>query len=136
MVLPYGPELLRLYMGIKVFLTTVPLYLGDILGLISSENNKRIPRGGIEEDHLRLLKASTSTLLLPQIFLSLILELRIYRGNFSVKSVHIFIDDSMLPKEEVSTRWVKCIPIKARQILSKVARWRELEYLDIRSYGE
>ncbi|GJW10803.1 integrase, catalytic region, zinc finger, CCHC-type containing protein [Tanacetum coccineum] len=107
-------------------------------------------------------------------------------GEFSVKFVRIFIDDLMLPKEEVSTRWVKCIPIKvniyawkvyldklptrlnlslrgidisfilcplcctavestshilfscylARQILSKVARWWELEYLDIRSYGE
>ncbi|GKC33123.1 RNA-directed DNA polymerase, eukaryota, reverse transcriptase zinc-binding domain protein [Tanacetum coccineum] len=116
---------------------------------------RRTPRGGIEEDQL-------------------------------LKSVRIFIDDLMLPKEEVSTRWVKCIPIKvnifawkvyleklptrlnlslrgidissilcplcctameftshilfscylARQILSKVARWWELEYLDIHSYGE
>ncbi|GJR32954.1 RNA-directed DNA polymerase, eukaryota [Tanacetum coccineum] len=146
---------------------------------------RRTPRGGIEEDHLRLLKASTSTLLLPQITDRWIWSLESSR-DFSVKSVHIFIDDSMLPKEEVSTRWVKCIPIKvnifawkvyfdklttrlnlslrgidissiicplcstvvestshllfscylAHQILSKVARWWELEYLDIRSYGE
>ncbi|GJV30309.1 RNA-directed DNA polymerase, eukaryota [Tanacetum coccineum] len=33
-------------------------------------------------------------------------------GDFSVKSTREFIDDSMLPKTDVPTRWVKSIPIK------------------------
>ncbi|GJS69769.1 RNA-directed DNA polymerase, eukaryota, partial [Tanacetum coccineum] len=33
-------------------------------------------------------------------------------GDFSVKSIREFIDDSMLPKMDVPTRWVKSIPIK------------------------
>ncbi|GJS43787.1 RNA-directed DNA polymerase, eukaryota [Tanacetum coccineum] len=33
-------------------------------------------------------------------------------NDFSVKSTREFIDDSMLPKTDVPTRWVKSIPIK------------------------
>ncbi|GJU06637.1 RNA-directed DNA polymerase, eukaryota [Tanacetum coccineum] len=33
-------------------------------------------------------------------------------GEFSVKSVYKLIDDLILPKEEVTTRWVKVMPIK------------------------
>ncbi|GJS93266.1 RNA-directed DNA polymerase, eukaryota [Tanacetum coccineum] len=33
-------------------------------------------------------------------------------GDLSVKLTHEFIDDSMLPKTDVPTRWVKSIPIK------------------------
>ncbi|GJT07809.1 RNA-directed DNA polymerase, eukaryota [Tanacetum coccineum] len=33
-------------------------------------------------------------------------------GDFSVKSLREFIDDSMLPKTDVPTRWIKSIPIK------------------------
>ncbi|GJW81942.1 RNA-directed DNA polymerase, eukaryota [Tanacetum coccineum] len=32
--------------------------------------------------------------------------------EFFVKSVHHVIDDLILPKEEVATRWVKVMPIK------------------------
>nr|GEY74127.1 RNA-directed DNA polymerase, eukaryota, reverse transcriptase zinc-binding domain protein [Tanacetum cinerariifolium] len=69
----------------------------------SFEFIRRTPRGGIEEDHLHLLRSSTSTLLLPQITACWIWSLE-SSGDFSVQSVRIFIDDSMLPKEEVSTR--------------------------------
>ncbi|GKC42205.1 RNA-directed DNA polymerase, eukaryota [Tanacetum coccineum] len=34
------------------------------------------------------------------------------KGEFSVKSVRQLIDDSILSKEEVTTMWVKVIPIK------------------------
>ncbi|GKB98541.1 hypothetical protein Tco_0984678, partial [Tanacetum coccineum] len=33
-------------------------------------------------------------------------------GEFSVKYVRHLIDDLILPKEEVTTRWVKVMPIK------------------------
>ncbi|GJQ99637.1 hypothetical protein Tco_0522622 [Tanacetum coccineum] len=33
-------------------------------------------------------------------------------GEFSVKSVHSHIDDTLLPKEDVRTRWVNVVPIK------------------------
>ncbi|GKB05231.1 RNA-directed DNA polymerase, eukaryota, partial [Tanacetum coccineum] len=33
-------------------------------------------------------------------------------GDFSVKSARSFIDDSLLPKADVPTRWVKVVPIK------------------------
>ncbi|GJU26011.1 RNA-directed DNA polymerase, eukaryota [Tanacetum coccineum] len=33
-------------------------------------------------------------------------------GEFSVKSVRKYIDDILLPKEPVQTRWVKVVPIK------------------------
>nr|GEW27112.1 hypothetical protein [Tanacetum cinerariifolium] len=34
------------------------------------------------------------------------------KGEFSMKSVRFFIDDSLLPKADVPTRWVKAMPIK------------------------
>ena len=33
-------------------------------------------------------------------------------GEFSVNSVRSFIDDTLFPKEDVHTRWVKVVPIK------------------------
>ncbi|GJT08236.1 RNA-directed DNA polymerase, eukaryota [Tanacetum coccineum] len=33
-------------------------------------------------------------------------------GDFSVKSARVFIDDSLLPKSDTSTRWVNVVPIK------------------------
>ncbi|GJT80314.1 RNA-directed DNA polymerase, eukaryota [Tanacetum coccineum] len=33
-------------------------------------------------------------------------------GDFSVKSARVFIDDSLLPKLDTSTRWVNVVPIK------------------------
>ncbi|GKC80994.1 hypothetical protein Tco_1136711 [Tanacetum coccineum] len=47
---------------------------------------RRVPRCGIKEDQSS--------------------------GDFSVKSARSFIDDSLLPKADVPTRWVKVVPIK------------------------
>ncbi|GKE26031.1 RNA-directed DNA polymerase, eukaryota [Tanacetum coccineum] len=71
---------------------------------------RRPPRGGIEEDHLRLLGDIISS-----IGLSYSNDRWIWRldssGDFSVKSAHCSIDDSFLPKEEVSIRRIDSIPI-------------------------
>lgn len=70
---------------------------------------RRPPRGGIEEEQLKLIVDSMSSIVLPQIS-------DIWRldssGEFSVKSARCFIDDSLLPKVGVPTRWVKAISIK------------------------
>ncbi|GKD24369.1 hypothetical protein Tco_1230583 [Tanacetum coccineum] len=78
-------------------------------------------------------------------------------GEFSVKTARDFIDDLMLPKECTVTRWLKYIPnimcpicnssmestnhlffscTLAKDLLKKVTRWWELEYVDIHSYGD
>ncbi|GKF26055.1 hypothetical protein Tco_0081949 [Tanacetum coccineum] len=64
---------------------------------------KRTPRGGIEEEQLQLLVASTYSIVLPQSSDRWVWRLD-SSGDFSVKSVCCFIDDSFLPKEEVPTR--------------------------------
>ncbi|GKC60412.1 hypothetical protein Tco_1088010 [Tanacetum coccineum] len=74
--------------------------------------------------------------------------------EFSVKSVRQLIGDSILPKEEVSTRWVKVMLIKinvfswrvrldklhTRLNLSlrgkKLMRWYELGDIDLASNGD
>ncbi|GKB32627.1 RNA-directed DNA polymerase, eukaryota, partial [Tanacetum coccineum] len=72
---------------------------------------RRSPRSGIEEEQLLLLISNTSSVILPNISdrWSWLLD---PSGDFSVKSTREFIDDSMLPKTDVPTRWVKSIPIK------------------------
>ncbi|GJV76417.1 RNA-directed DNA polymerase, eukaryota [Tanacetum coccineum] len=72
---------------------------------------RRSPQSGIEEEQLLLLISNTSSVILPNISdrWSWLLD---PSGDFSVKSTREFIDDSMLPKTDVPTRWVKSIPIK------------------------
>ncbi|GKD05052.1 RNA-directed DNA polymerase, eukaryota, reverse transcriptase zinc-binding domain protein, partial [Tanacetum coccineum] len=72
---------------------------------------RRSLRSGIEEEQLLLLIPNTSSVILPNISdrRSWLLD---PSGDFSVKSTREFIDDSMLPKTDVPTRWVKSIPIK------------------------
>ncbi|GKF85538.1 RNA-directed DNA polymerase, eukaryota, partial [Tanacetum coccineum] len=78
-----------------------------------------IPRGGIEEEQLRLLVDSISSVVLSQSSDRWVWRLD-SSGDFSVKSARPFIDDSFLPKEEVPTRWVKFIPIKVNILAWKV----------------
>ncbi|GJR38028.1 RNA-directed DNA polymerase, eukaryota, reverse transcriptase zinc-binding domain protein [Tanacetum coccineum] len=72
---------------------------------------RRPPRGGIEEEQLKLLVESTSSIVLPQISDRWIWRLD-SSGEFLVKSARCFIDDSLLPNAGVPTRWVNVIPIK------------------------
>ncbi|GJQ88945.1 RNA-directed DNA polymerase, eukaryota, partial [Tanacetum coccineum] len=77
----------------------------------SGSSFRRSPRSSIEEAKLLLLISNTSSVILPNISdrWSWLLD---PSGDFSVKSTREFIDDSMLPKTDVPTRWVKSIPIK------------------------
>nr|GEV00858.1 RNA-directed DNA polymerase, eukaryota [Tanacetum cinerariifolium] len=52
---------------------------------------------------------------------------------FFVKSTRCYIDDSFLPKVEVSTRWIVSIPIK---LMRKVTRWWEVEFHNFHSYSD
>ncbi|GKC13769.1 RNA-directed DNA polymerase, eukaryota, partial [Tanacetum coccineum] len=76
------------------------------------------PRSGIGEGQLLLLISNTSSVILPNISdrWSWLLD---PSGDFSIKSTREFIDDSMLSKTDVPTRWVKSIPIKI-----KIFAWR------------
>ncbi|GKF47725.1 hypothetical protein Tco_0137527, partial [Tanacetum coccineum] len=77
-------------------------------------------RSGIEEEQLLLLISNTSSVILPNISdkWSWLLDLS---GDFSVKLTREFIDDSMLPKTDVPTRWVKSIPIKINIFVWRVS---------------
>ncbi|GJY98272.1 RNA-directed DNA polymerase, eukaryota [Tanacetum coccineum] len=85
--------------------------------LISSFS--RSPRGGIEDDQLRLLEGTISPVLLSQSSDRWIWRLD-SSGEFSVKSARNYIDDSFLPKSEAPTRWIGSIPIKVNIFAWKV----------------
>ena len=72
---------------------------------------RRPPRGGIEEEQLHLLCDSTSSIILPRSNDRWIWGLE-SSGDYSVKSARSFIDDFLLPKMGVPTRWTNVIPIK------------------------
>ncbi|GKB19423.1 RNA-directed DNA polymerase, eukaryota [Tanacetum coccineum] len=72
---------------------------------------RRPPRGGAEEEQLGFLLSRMDGLILTNIPDRWVWSLEA-TCEFSVKSVRQLIDDSILPKEEVATRWVKVMPIK------------------------
>nr|GEV63136.1 ribonuclease H-like domain-containing protein [Tanacetum cinerariifolium] len=72
---------------------------------------RRPPRGGAEEEQLGFLLFGMDGLILtntPDRWVWLLKA----TSEYSVKSVCQLIDDSIIPKEEVTTRWVKDMPIK------------------------
>nr|GEY02348.1 RNA-directed DNA polymerase, eukaryota [Tanacetum cinerariifolium] len=69
------------------------------------------PRIGIDEEHLLLLISNTSSVMLPNTSERWSGQLGSL-GIFLVKSAREFINDSLLPKSVVPTRWVKCISVK------------------------
>ncbi|GJV52307.1 RNA-directed DNA polymerase, eukaryota [Tanacetum coccineum] len=71
---------------------------------------RRIPKGGIEEEQQRSLQARIEGIILAPMLDRWIWSYE-SSGEFSVKSARSFIDDSLLPKEDVPTRWVNVIPI-------------------------
>ncbi|GJU86138.1 hypothetical protein Tco_1293684 [Tanacetum coccineum] len=72
---------------------------------------RRVPKGGVEEEHQCLLQSRIDCILLPQMLDRWVWSLKA-SGEFSVKSVRYLIDDLLLPKEDFPTRWVNVIPIK------------------------
>ncbi|GJV87082.1 RNA-directed DNA polymerase, eukaryota [Tanacetum coccineum] len=96
-------------------LCSVAVKLRDT-SLISSF--RRPPRGGIKEE-MRLLGDIISSVVLSHSSDRWIWRLDSL-GDFSVKSLRCYIDDSFLPKEEVPTRWIDSIPIKVNIFAWKV----------------
>ncbi|GJW20791.1 RNA-directed DNA polymerase, eukaryota [Tanacetum coccineum] len=72
---------------------------------------RRLPRGGVEDVQLDMLRSCLSSVILPNMSDRWSWSLDA-SGMFSVKSTRNFMDDKILPKVEVPTRWVKVIPIK------------------------
>lgn len=73
--------------------------------------NYHAPRGGVEEEQQLHLLSRTADLLLPSMLDRWVWSSEA-SGDFSVKSDRNIIDDMLLSKEEVPTRWVNVIPIK------------------------
>ncbi|GKF22292.1 RNA-directed DNA polymerase, eukaryota [Tanacetum coccineum] len=80
---------------------------------------RRPPREGIEVDQLRLLGDIISSIALSNSNDRWLWRLD-SAGDFSVKSARCYIDDSFLPKVEVSTRWIVSIIIKVNIFPLKV----------------
>ncbi|GJX58354.1 RNA-directed DNA polymerase, eukaryota [Tanacetum coccineum] len=119
----YGLGLSRLFMVQKVFSIILVSLQDVLLGLISDSSLvasfRREPRGGIEEEQLRLLDDSLGQFILPQSMNRWVWNLE-SSGEFSVKSARTFIDNCLLPKLEVPTRWIKVVPIKINIFAWKV----------------
>ncbi|GKE62813.1 hypothetical protein Tco_1513180, partial [Tanacetum coccineum] len=71
----------------------------------------RPPRGGAEKEQLGFFLSRMDGIILTNIPDRWVCSLEA-TCEFSVKSVRQLIDDSILSKEEVATRWVKVMPIK------------------------
>nr|GEV46223.1 RNA-directed DNA polymerase, eukaryota, reverse transcriptase zinc-binding domain protein [Tanacetum cinerariifolium] len=72
---------------------------------------RRVPRGGIGEDHVTRLRNNLSHVLLSQSIDRWVWKIE-SSGDFSIKSARSFIDDSLLAKADVPARWVKAVPIR------------------------
>ncbi|GJY09040.1 RNA-directed DNA polymerase, eukaryota, reverse transcriptase zinc-binding domain protein [Tanacetum coccineum] len=79
---------------------------------------RRMPRGGVEQEHYDLLCSKVVDLVLPNMSDRWSWSLE-GSCEFSVKSSRILIDDKILPKAEVPTRSIKVVPIKVN-----VHAWR------------
>ncbi|GJV17879.1 RNA-directed DNA polymerase, eukaryota [Tanacetum coccineum] len=80
---------------------------------------RRPSRGGAVEEQLSFILSRMDDLILTNIPNRWVWSLKA-TGEFSVKYVRQLIDDSVLPKEEVATRWVKVIPIKINVFACRV----------------
>ncbi|GJS32598.1 RNA-directed DNA polymerase, eukaryota [Tanacetum coccineum] len=79
---------------------------------------RRTVRGGVESQQLDLLLG-----LLGSVLLSNMGDRRVWDlngdGVFRVKDVRNLLDETFLPKAEMPTRWIKCIPIKVNVFVWK-----------------
>nr|GEU68641.1 RNA-directed DNA polymerase, eukaryota [Tanacetum cinerariifolium] len=72
---------------------------------------RRMPKGGVEQKNYDLLCSKVTDLVLPNISDRWCWSLE-GSQEFSVKSSRILIDNTILPKAEVPTRWLRVVPIK------------------------
>ncbi|GJZ77663.1 RNA-directed DNA polymerase, eukaryota, reverse transcriptase zinc-binding domain protein [Tanacetum coccineum] len=71
----------------------------------------RAPRGGIEEEQQQLLQSHTEGIILAPMLDRWVWSYEA-SSEFLVKSICNFVDDALLTKENVPTRWVNIIHIK------------------------
>nr|GEV62277.1 RNA-directed DNA polymerase, eukaryota, reverse transcriptase zinc-binding domain protein [Tanacetum cinerariifolium] len=83
-----------------------------------SHSFRRMPRGGVEQENYVLLCSKVVDLVLPNISDRWCWSLE-GSQEFLVKFSRILIDNTILPKAEVPTRWLKVVPIKVN-----VHAWR------------
>nr|GFA44444.1 RNA-directed DNA polymerase, eukaryota [Tanacetum cinerariifolium] len=83
-----------------------------------SHSFRRMPRGGVEQENYGLLRSKAADLVLLNVLDRWCWSLE-GSQEFSVKSSRILIDNIILPKAEVLTRWLKVVPIKVN-----VHAWR------------
>nr|GEX20911.1 RNA-directed DNA polymerase, eukaryota, reverse transcriptase zinc-binding domain protein [Tanacetum cinerariifolium] len=83
-----------------------------------SHSFRRMPRGGVKQENYGLLCSKVADLVLPNISDRWCWSLE-GSQEFSVKSSRILIDNTILPKAEVPTRWLRVVPIKVN-----VHAWR------------
>ncbi|GKF31912.1 hypothetical protein Tco_0101710, partial [Tanacetum coccineum] len=71
-----------------------------------SQSFRRMPRGGVEQENYGLLCSKVADLLLPNISDRWCWSLE-GSQEFSIKSSRILINNTILPKAEVPTRWLR-----------------------------
>nr|GEV10240.1 RNA-directed DNA polymerase, eukaryota [Tanacetum cinerariifolium] len=76
-----------------------------------SHSFRMMPRGGVKQENYGLLCSKVADLVLPNISDRWCWSLEDSQ-EFSVKSSRILINNTILPKAEVPTRWLKFVPIK------------------------
>ncbi|GKA36360.1 hypothetical protein Tco_0722851 [Tanacetum coccineum] len=86
---------------------------------------RRAPRGGIEEEQQQLLQSHIEGIILAPMLDRWVWSYEA-SSEFSVKSVRNFIDDALLPEENVATRWLRRLAI----------RWCEFDFSECASYEE
>nr|GEV14203.1 RNA-directed DNA polymerase, eukaryota, reverse transcriptase zinc-binding domain protein [Tanacetum cinerariifolium] len=83
-----------------------------------SHSFRRMPRGGVEQENYNLLCSKVTDIVLPNISDRWCWSLEGSQESL-VKSSRVLIDNTIMPKAEVPTRWLRVVPIKVN-----VHAWR------------
>nr|GEU83829.1 RNA-directed DNA polymerase, eukaryota [Tanacetum cinerariifolium] len=95
---------------------------------------RRIPRSGAEEEQYKNLKFITSDVILPHMQDRWFWSLK-GSGDFTVKSVRNYIDETLLPKLDAPTHWVNLVPIKINILAWKISMDRLPTRFNLSSRG-